>query len=355
MRYWTESFRVFWVCLVLITSVIGASQNASAFGTEEQKQYEAAKEKLRQGAYVDALRGFKKILPMVVGDEEGMWQILVAVALTYEKMGEPVHSAQYYGRFLARIAPQRKSINLKWKQRYDLARETLAELEAFLLSSRVHVRIESVPTGAEVIVDGVRSGADMNAVTPFETYITPGNHTIAVMKEGVGSAHEMLASVLGKSMIVHLRMGEPSIVREWARGRPRDVIGIERVASNTDSFGWDVAGWSSIGIGLAVLGTGLFFTLDAADSHTALGNLDPLLGLIDGPTQREKLIVELEDSEFRAGVLYSMGGLALTTGVLLLFAEEFGWVDEADGNPDIGSMGVSPVDGGFLAFSRWSF
>ena len=45
MRYWTESFRISWVCLVLIACVIGTSQNANAFGAEEQKRYEEAKEK----------------------------------------------------------------------------------------------------------------------------------------------------------------------------------------------------------------------------------------------------------------------------------------------------------------------
>ena len=133
MRYWTENVRVFWICLILVSSVVGTSQYGYAFGVEEQKRYQDAKDKLRDGAYTEALLGFKKILPMVVGDEEGTWQILVAVALTYEKMGEPVHAAQYYARFLARIEPQKESLNSKWKQRYRLAHETLAELEAFLL------------------------------------------------------------------------------------------------------------------------------------------------------------------------------------------------------------------------------
>ena len=355
MRYWIDRVRPRWMGVLFLLILCIGPMEAKAFSPEARTLYDAAKIDLKEGRYSDALLGFKKALPLVVGDREGSWQILVAVALTYEKMGEAVHAAEYYGRFIARIQPSVDSLEEKWERRHALASETLEELQAFLSSTRVYVRIESTPAGAEVIIDGVRSGADMNARTPFETYLKPGNHAIGVRKEGLGSAHEVVTPVLGKAMVVHLKMGPEPMARTWHKSSDVIVDATSERMQTTSDLNWSIAGWTVLGIGAAALGTGAFFTVKAADAHEDLLSVDSSLGPIEGPFVRKGLISDLEGSELRAAALYAVGGVAVTVGTLLLFADDLGWVAGSSSADNSGSIRISPLDGGMLAVTRWSF
>lgn len=129
------------------------------------------------------------------------------------------------------------------EQMVSTAAATLrTKLDALALGPAI-VSVSSTPDGAVVTIDGEIAGT-----TPLEREVVPGKHIVRVSREGFIAIEREVTFVEG--------------VQESLE------FSLEKVPSRLPSRSW---GWASLGVGIATLGTGIFFlTLD--DSSYAFGN-----------------------------------------------------------------------------------
>ena len=181
-------------CLVL------SARNHTAFAApsdEVQGLYDAAKDDLKQGRQVIALKKFKQGLALAKGDPENTWRLLLGIALAYEQMGQIDFTVETYRRFLDSAEQNRSALNEKWTQRKRVVEDQVAKLDQALLEERGLLEVGSEPAGARILVDGAGPGADGNAVTPFSLYLAPGAHVVRVQVEGFAPAELTVAARQG--------------------------------------------------------------------------------------------------------------------------------------------------------------
>ena len=151
--------------------------------SDVQQIYDEGKEALRDGRYFPALGKFQQALGLVEGHEQNTWQMMLAVALTYEQMDQLDHAIEYYNRFLAQ-AGDGSALDAKWRKRRSVAKNTVEQLESRVLQVRGQVTVVTEPSGGRVTINGAAVGADGTGITPFTMYLDPGRRTIKVTKEG---------------------------------------------------------------------------------------------------------------------------------------------------------------------------
>lgn len=127
----------------------------------------------------------------------------------------------------------------------EAAAQTGRDLGAFLESNvkatDTAVRITSTPSGANVLIDGTSVGT-----TPYEAPIEPGKHTVALERDGYQSSSREFAAAEGKQSEMHVDLvGRSSPTQPAREPSPRGK-----------KAAW-VAGWVGIGVGVALLTTGI--------------------------------------------------------------------------------------------------
>ena len=100
-------------------------------------------------------------------NNEDRWQLLVALAVTYDKSEKWVAALEYYERFLRALTPQLSESDQKLRDRYELAVQTRHDLQARLSKTHSRISLDSEPQGASVWIDGSPAGVDQDAKTPF--------------------------------------------------------------------------------------------------------------------------------------------------------------------------------------------
>ncbi len=367
MPSWTERI----VAIALATCLMWiAIPAALALPPGAQELYLSGKDALREHEYEEALDAFKKTLPIVEGREVNTWQILVAVALTYEKMVRPVEALAYYDRFIARVSPHEEVADKKWKKRVELARESAAELRSALKGSHVHVIIDSRPHGAPVFLNDQPAGPDKDARTPFATWLLPGIHTVRIIPplgtEGLVIQEHKIVATVGKAVMVALDLEpfetpvvevptaapEVSAPPQTSTAPPRvpkPTPPVEASIASTPPADWQsVTGWTGIGVGLATLGTGALFTSFASDSHSAITALDENMNAQEGSAAYLELSEDLERQQNTSFALYGLGATSLITGTILLMLD-------LDGKKTAESLLFEPRRGGFMASGSLRF
>jgi len=152
------------------------------------EQYELGKHALKADKPAEALTHFKAALSQADRSLGSTWQMLLAVALTYQKLDQPAHAAEMFRRFLEVTEAHGDLMTQKWRTRRELVRKDLTELEQALSTTHAVVMVKSTPPGAKVSVDGARAGVDGDALTPTRLWLSPGEHTIALALVGCASA-----------------------------------------------------------------------------------------------------------------------------------------------------------------------
>jgi hypothetical protein len=134
----------------------------------------------REGRYNDAIRYFEEAFKLG-GPSSELWN----VARCEVKLDEPEAAADSLTRYLART-------DLSADDRAGAKRE-LDELSR----RRSTVTIASSPTGAFVAIDGKRIGR-----TPTSADVAPGEHAVAVQREGYPPHVETVTARYGRAIIV---------------------------------------------------------------------------------------------------------------------------------------------------------
>ncbi len=133
----------------------------------------------------------------------------------------------------------------------DICAETEAaaltgrELAAFLAANPAvagtTVRITSEPAGATVLVDGNEVGT-----TPYEGSIEPGPHTVALRHDGYDASSREFDAAEGKTSEMHV-----DLVGRAPKKAPASP------PSDKTRRGLWIGGWAGIGVGVALLTTGI--------------------------------------------------------------------------------------------------
>ncbi len=87
--------------------------------------YDRGKSALATGDAESALRHFRACLAGVQGDEPNTWQMLLAVALAYERLHRDAAAIEYYEVFLERSRPHEAALSEKWRRRQEYVRRTV--------------------------------------------------------------------------------------------------------------------------------------------------------------------------------------------------------------------------------------
>jgi len=316
-------------CITLIV-LLGASQNAWAFTPEQENRYLTGKAALKSQDYPKAVDLFGELLKEIKLNNEDRWQLLVALAVTYDKAEEWVSALEYYERFLRALTPQLAESDQKWRDRYELAVQTRHDLQARLSKTHTRVSLDSEPQGAMVWIDGTAAGVDKDARTPFVAYVVPGEHVFSLISQGprgTSRAEKVMSITLNQPQSWMASMRENAAVL--------DAVKAPSTMGSTDLVRpYNTLGWTVLGSGIASGLGGLIFSVQALGTHDELGRLsvtptaDP-----EGSQQRwNSLQGDLDSQELTSWVLYGVGAALLGTGVGLLTIEEEEESDSAQEN-----------------------
>ena len=147
--------------LSLATGVLASETAAPPPQAESAEEaYERGKAALRGEDTEGALGHFKSALSLAEGDERTTWQMLLAVAVTYQRMDQPAFAIEYYKRFLKRSDDYRDALTGKWSNRRSNAAQDIEALETKTKATHGFVTVVSQPSGAAVFLDEAQAGAD---------------------------------------------------------------------------------------------------------------------------------------------------------------------------------------------------
>ena len=171
-------------CALSCSSFAYAEVSEVAPAPSAESEYELGKKALRGEDPSAALVRFKSALRLSEGDERTTWQMLLAVAVTYQKMDKPAFAIEYYKRFLKRSEDYREVLTGKWSNRRANAAQDIEALEMKTKATHGFVTLVSTPSGAAVFLDGVQAGADRDATTTFGMYVKAGRYALSLRLEG---------------------------------------------------------------------------------------------------------------------------------------------------------------------------
>ncbi len=194
--------------------------------------------------------------------------------------------------------------------------------------------LRSGATGADVAIDGMVVGV---VPLPGPWTLPPGPHKVEVRPPSAAAATAMVEITAGQATTV--KMLEKAAV---------EVVVPERMVIEKQvgpGFSMATTGYITAGVGLAVLGAGVFFGLDAsstADDANAYDTGEPehtrggLQALVD----------DAEQSAFKANLALGVGGAAVLAGAAMLLLA-------SDGPLKPRRVTARPVANGALL--RWTF
>ncbi len=135
----------------------------------------------------------------LAGDDEGLaWQFMLALALTYDKAGEPPYAIETYQRLLEETEAHGAVLSPKWKNRRALIAQDIKKLEAKIKGTRGYITVVTEPQGARVLVGGEQTGAEGEARSPTGFYFSAGEHVVSVHLAGYVEAQQSITLAAGK-------------------------------------------------------------------------------------------------------------------------------------------------------------
>ena len=147
-------------------------------------EYQAAKEALIASDYPSALKRFKQGLALAQDDERTAWQMMLGIAVTYQRMDRPAFAIEYYKRFLKRSDAYQDALTVKWSNRRAMAERDIGALETTTKTTHGFVTVVSEPPGAAIFLGDDQAGADKDATTTFGMYVRAGRYDVTLRLAG---------------------------------------------------------------------------------------------------------------------------------------------------------------------------
>jgi hypothetical protein len=338
---------------------------ASATERPYDDAVERGRAALEGGQYNEALQDFMAALEMVDGGDAESWRMLLAIAVTYDQMGQLGHAAEFHRAFLMRAQKHAALLTPAWGKRVQNSKRDVDRIMKRASTIQGFVSVVSQPPGALISVDGRSVGAMGDGATPFLLFLEPGAHTVRLARPGYVSVERTIKIAAGALRALDVVLTQGEAVDGGVGLQPVDEIfeeGPDPTESNTavlrpvqpQAASSDAAAWIFVAGGGAVLAVGAALTALAASEHSALqADKELLRGAPDhyaGLSQEERGATSLEWDERTETVstlqsasigLYAAGAAALLGGVL--------WLWLADDEVTAGTtMTLAPTPGGFL-------
>ena len=319
---------------------------------EVATQYELGKAALDSSDPEAALGHFKAALAQADLSLGSTWQMLLAVALTYQELKNPAYSAEMYRRFLDVTETHSDLMTEKWRKRREVVRKQLTLLEQELATSHAVVMVKSTPSGAAVSVNGERAGVDGDAVTPTRLWLPPGEHTISLELEGHAPATTTIKTRPGQLDSYAPELLAASSERpEGAASAPESAPIIE---APKEDEGGTIGPWVLIGgAGAAAIVGGVMVGLaegEVARRDEIIAAGDP--GEALGPAARDDYNgaeANIATYDTLSLAMFGVAGAAAIGGVLWLL------LDGDESTEASASFGLTPAPHGVHAHALWRF
>ena len=325
--------------------------------------YEAGKTALRGDDTAQALAHFKRALKLADGDERTTWQMLLAVAVTYQKMDRPAFAIEYYTRFLKRSDDYRDALTGKWSNRRANAAEDIEALETKTKATHGFVTVVSEPSGAAVLLDGAQAGADGDAITTFGGYVKAGSYQVTLRLEGHREVTRTITVREGKLVALKERLESLTSVVAMppphSQGLPSAGEEPALSAAVTLEQPSKLGPWIVIGTGGAMAVTGAVLGAMAASSRsewTAFAEGYEPSGQSELIAQQSARYAELESETkgLELGMVISAAAALAAIGGGILW-----WLLDTPAEPAIESalptLHFAPTPQGAYGAARWSF
>jgi tetratricopeptide (TPR) repeat protein len=347
------------IALVMaMTSVALAGEPAPTADSE----YTRGKAALKAGDPSGALSAFKAGLKLA-GDDEAAWHLVLACALAYEKGGQLHHAIEYYQRFFEESEQHQDALSPKWKRRRTLVQRDMARLEKQIATSHGYVTVATEPSGVQVLVDGVRAGADGDATSPVGFYLPAGDHVLSVRLAGHQLAEQTIALAAGKIRPLRFVLEPepipppPDDTRAEAVDDLDDTPETDAYLSTEETPGAGLGPWLVIGSGGAMAIAAITTAAMGAGARSDWDSYNKGLG--DVAPQRRASYGETDDvwrDHEETVATYDMmtwifaGTAALTLGGGLVWL----LLDDGDQSEAPG-LSLVPTPGGAFAQAGWEF
>ena len=345
--------RMSWLISALIGwSVVVLSPVVHAEAPEVAEHYQLGKAALDAGKPADALGHFKTALTQADSSLGSTWQMLLAVALTYQELEQPAYSAQMFRRFLEVTEAHSDLMTEKWRKRREVVRGQLTLLEQKLSESHAVVMVTSTPLGAKVSVNGEQAGVDGDLVTPTRLWLKPGEHVIELSLQGFAAATRTMTTRAGQ-----LDSYSPTLSSLAPSTSPKvdvEPVASQRSSSEAEQTSGSVGPWIVLsGAGAAAIVGGVMLGLaegEAATRADIIAQGDP--GAELGPTAREnyeQAEANLKTYDAVSLAMFGVAGAAAIGGVLW-------WLLDSDDAQETDAVfGLIPTIHGVHAHASWRF
>ena len=386
----TERLRAWLVIVVAFIATALTPSPANAEPDAFKSSYSAGRTALQEGAFQEALDRFRESMRDAGTHQAASWKGMIGVAYAFRGLEQPGYSLEYYRRFLDASALHEKMLPPKWRARREAVQAEVEELESQALETHALVSVTSKPEGATLMVDGLRAGADGQAVTPYPIYLKPGEHSLTVSMSGYEDMTTSITLSAGELVPLSVTLvripaapaesttaptpSQPSITEPVVKeptpvAATRAEQGITPV-SKTLEVGEApsmIGPYTMIGVGAATALAAVGLTVAASAENTALEDRTRELNSLT-KAEKEALtgkqaqdhvneltsMAEARDSlEQTSAILYGVGIVVAVSGIVwMAFAEG----DDADGeNAAQGApmLGIMPTNGGAMTSATW--
>ena len=325
---------------------------------ERDELYQGAKADLQAGRVAFALEKLKRGLRRGVDDRELRWTYLLALAVAYDELKQPLATLEAVQSFEHALSAEKAGLPPVWEERLTGMKARAKAVEAEVLKTYGAIDVASTPGNALVLVDGARQGEEGTIRTPYRVYLPSGRRTVRFELEGYTPLDMPMFITEGKVEELHPKLtkkAQPSSVlvtkKPATRPKAMSVQPAPRLKNTARSPLLDpLWGWITAGSGAAVLLAGIPFTVMAyadRDELTGFASKDPA----DEQVQKDHGEVKdsMQQNEAIAGVLYGVGSAAVVGGVAWLVISYW------DADSDRTAVGLVPTPGGGVVTfgGRW--
>jgi PEGA domain len=301
---------------VLITTCLATT---AAWGQEVERLYEQAKVAIDAERYDEAAEKFEQGY-VAATDGPMRWRMALGLALSHELDGDLATAAGFYAHFLDLSADHPEAIRDLWAERRKRAERDLDDLVTRLADSHARLRLDTVPPGASMVIDGEPVRIRQ---TPATFVLALGEHRVVLSLDG--HLDEVLDVTLGpneRAVLQRSLRAQPPPPEPIpapvpiSAAPPRLMLEPSPAQSGPDPL--RLAGLSSLGLGLASIVSAAVITGLTAGVVGELEDLREVPITVKTVARDRELRDDLDWMQPAYAVLYTLGGVAAAAGLTMV-------------------------------------
>jgi tetratricopeptide (TPR) repeat protein len=357
-------------CLLLglLVGVTSAASAAPPTPTPDatnpaEAEYNAGKEALKSSDFAEALRRFKQGLTLAQDDERTAWQMMLGIAVTYQRMDRPAFAIEYYKRFLKRSDAYQDALTGKWSNRRSMAERDIEALETTTKTTHGFLTVVSEPPGAAIFLGADQAGADKDATTTFGMYVRAGRYDVTLRLAGYEPATRQVEVAEGKLVALKVRLSSltPSVTPKETAAAPAATstsaaLSTEVTLGPEPNLGpWIVVGTggtvaiASVVLGVVAMGARSDWETFTTD-YQATGDSDAIQA---GSDTYDDLKQTTEGYELAMGVTAGVAVAAMAGGLIWWLVDSPS--EDAPDTASFPALYLAPSPDGVSGYATWRF